>query len=165
MGRFLRAVVGCSGYRWADNSVGVGVCCVRRFLRTAGGPVAWPVLGTVGGCCGGVLRAVGSEGLLWSACSVGVRLVGWRIFCAQVWAYFRVRLGSLVCVVICGRVFGGCLGVVVLACSVRGFGFILFVMRWIVPLCLILTAFFPPSPERAETLRRNLYFSGTMLMR
>lgn len=68
-GRFLRAVVGCSGYGWADNSVGVGVCCVRRFLRTAGGPVAWPVLGTVGGCCGGVLRAVGPEGLLWSACS------------------------------------------------------------------------------------------------
>lgn len=27
----------------------------------------------------------------------------------------------------------------------------LFVMRWIIPLCLILTAFFPPSPERAET--------------
>ena len=63
------------------------------------------------------------------------------------------------------RVFGGCLGVVVLAYSVRGFGFILFVMRWIVPLCLILTAFFPPSPERAETLRRNLLFEGTMLMR
>lgn len=101
MGRFLRAVVGCSGYGWADNSVGVGVCCVRRFLRTAGGPVAWSVLGTVGGCCLGVLRAVGPEGLLWAG-SVGVRLVGWRIFCAQVGAYFRVRLGSLVCVVICG---------------------------------------------------------------
>lgn len=40
----------------------------------------------------------------------------------------------------------------------------LFVLRWIVPLCLILTAFFPPSPERAETLRRNLLFEGTMLM-
>ena len=77
---------------------------------------------------------------------------------------FYVRLGPLVCVVICGRVSGGCLGVVVLAYSVRGFGFILFVMRWIVPLCLILTAFFPPSPERAETLRRNLLFEGTMLM-
>ena len=51
------------------------------------------------------------------------------------------------------------------AYSVRGFGFILFVMRWIIPLCLILTAFFPPSPERAETLRRNLLFEGTMLMR
>lgn len=58
------------------------------------------------------------------------------------------------------RVFG----VVVLAYSVRGFGFILFVMRWIIPLCLILTAFFPPSPERAETLRGNLLFEGTMLM-
>lgn len=111
MGRFLRAVVGCSGYGWADNSVGVGVCCVRRFLRTAGGPVAWPVLGTVGVCCGGVLRAVGPEGLLWAG-SVGVRLVGWRIFCAQVGAYFRARLGSLVCVFIFGRVFGGCLGAV-----------------------------------------------------
>lgn len=126
MGRFLRAVVGCSGYGWADNSVGVGVCCVRRFLRTAGGPVAWPVLGTVGGCCGGVLRAVGPEGLLWSAGSVGVRLVGWRIFCAQVGA-------------------GG------VACSVFRLRVFLFVMRWIVPLCLILTEFFPPSPERAET--------------
>ena len=51
------------------------------------------------------------------------------------------------------------------AYSVRGFGFILFVMRWIIPLCLILTAFFPPSTERAETLRRNLLFEGTMLMR
>lgn len=29
------------------------------------------------------------------------------------------------------------------AYSVRGFGFILFVMRWIIPLCLILTAFSP----------------------
>lgn len=96
---------------------------------------------------------------------MGVRLVGWCIFGAQVGAYFRARLGSLVCVFIFGRVSGGCLGVVVLACSVRGFGFILFVMRWIVPLCLILTAFFPPSPERAETLRRNLLFEGTMLMR
>lgn len=48
---------------------------------------------------------------------------------------------------------------------VIGFRFILFVMRRIVPLCLILTAFFPLSPERAETLRGNLYFSGTMLMR
>lgn len=72
VGRFLRAVVGCSRYGWADNSVGVVVCCVRRFLRTDGGPVAWPVLGTVGGCCGGVLRTVGPEGLLWSAGSVGV---------------------------------------------------------------------------------------------
>ena len=50
-----------------------------------------------------VLRAVGPEGLLWSACSVGVRLVGWRIFCAQVGAYFRVRLGSLVCVFVGAR--------------------------------------------------------------
>lgn len=33
----------CSGYGWADNSVGVGVCCVRRFLCTSGGPVAWHV--------------------------------------------------------------------------------------------------------------------------
>ena len=76
---------------------------------------------------------------------------------------FYVRLGSLVCLFIFGRVSGGCLGAVALACSVRGFGFILFVMRWIIPLCLILTAFFPPSPERAETLRRNLLFEGTML--
>lgn len=38
------------------------------------------------------------------------------------------------------------------ACSVRGFGFILFVMRWIVPLCLILTAFFPPFPGACRNL-------------
>lgn len=68
----LWAVPGTAG---PNNSVGVGVCCVRRFLCTAGGPVAWPVLGTVGGCCGGVLRAVGPEGLLWSAGSVGARFV------------------------------------------------------------------------------------------
>lgn len=136
--RVLRAVVGCSGYGWADNSVGVGVCCVRRFLRTVGGPVAWPVLGTVGGCCGGVLRAVGPEGLLWSACSVGVRLVGWRIFCAQVGAYFRARLGP----------GGG-------AFSVYGFGFILFIMRWIIPLCLILTAFFPPFHGACRNLAQK----------
>lgn len=99
----LWAVLGTAGpiIVWVSGSV------AWRFLRTAGGPVAWPVLGTVGGCCGGVLRAVGPEGLLWSACSVGVRLVGWRIFYAQVGAYFRARLGPLVCVVICGRVFGG----------------------------------------------------------
>ena len=59
---------------------------------------------------------------LWSAGSVGVRLVGWRIFCAQVGAYFQARLGSLVCVFIFGRVSGGCLGVVVLARSACGLG-------------------------------------------
>ena len=37
------------------------------------------------------------------------------------------------------------------AYSVRGFGFILFVMRWIIPLCLILIAFFPPFLARVET--------------
>ena len=68
-GRFLRAVVGGSGYGWAHG----GVCSVR-------GRAQWP-------------RGV-----------------------------FCVRLGSLVCVFIFGRVFGGCLGVVVLACSVRGLG-------------------------------------------
>ena len=126
------------------------VCCCGLFrLRLGAVAVRCSVCALV--LLWRVLRTVGPEGLLWSACSVGVRLVGWRIFCALVRAYFRARLGSLVCVVICGRVFGGCLGVVVLACSVRGFGFILFVMRWIVPPCLILTAFFPPSPERAET--------------
>ena len=42
----------------------------------------------------------------------------------------------------------------------------LFVMRWIIPLCLILTAFFPPFPECVpKPLRRNLLFEGTMLMR
>ena len=140
VGRFLRAVVGCSGYGWADNSVGVGVCCVRRFLRTVGGPVAWPVLGTVGGCCGA-----------FSVCCCGL---------------FRLRLGPLVCVVICGRVFGGCLGVVVLACSVF--------RLWVYPVCYEVDnsplfnfnrIFSPFLGARAETLRRNLLFEGTMLMR
>lgn len=35
---------------------------------------------------------------------------------------FYVRLGSLVCVFIFGRVFGGCLGVVALARSACGLG-------------------------------------------
>lgn len=50
-------------------------------------------------------------------------LVGWRIFCAQVGAYFRARLGSLVCAFIFGRVFGGCLGVVAWHVPCFGFGF------------------------------------------
>lgn len=62
--------VGCFGYGWADNGVGVGVCCMRCFLRTAGDPVAWPVLGRARACGGGVLCAVGPEGS-----------VGWRVFC------------------------------------------------------------------------------------
>lgn len=57
------------------------------------GPSGVACFGYSWGLLRGVLRAVGPEGLLWSACSVGVRLVGWRIFCAQVGAYFRVRLG------------------------------------------------------------------------
>lgn len=139
---------------------------MRRFLRTAGGPVAWPVLGTVGGCCGGVLRAVGPEGLLWSAGSVGVRLVlGGASFARRSGPISGCGWGRWCAWLSVERVFGGCLGVVVLACSVRGFGFILFVMRWKIPLCLILTAFFPPFPgASAETLRRNLLFEGTMLM-
>lgn len=38
------------------------------------------------------------------------------------------------------------------AYSVRGFGFILFVMRWRVPLCLILTEFFPLSRSACRNL-------------
>lgn len=73
---------------------------------------------------------------------------------------FYVRLGSLVCVFIFGRVSGGCLGAVVLAYSVRGFGFILFVMRWIIPLCLILIAFFPPFSARVETSAQKPLICG-----
>lgn len=104
--------MGCSGYGWADNSVGVG------------------------GCCGGVLRAVGPEGLLWSAGSVGVQLVLGG-------ASFARRSGPI----------SGCgWGLAARgAYSARGFGFILFVMRWIIPLCLILTEFFPPFSARVET--------------
>lgn len=72
---------------------------------------------------------------------------GWRIFCAQVGAYFRVRLGPG--------------GVVRVLCAASGF-----------PVCYEVDSsplfnfnrIFPPSPERAETLRRNLLFEGTMLM-
>ena len=84
--------------------------------------MAWPVLGTVGGCCGGVLRAVGPEGLLWSAGSVGARFVLGGASFARRSAYFRARLGPLVCVFIFGRVFGGCLGAVALARSACGLG-------------------------------------------
>lgn len=74
VGRFLRAVVGCSRYGWADNSVGVVVCCVRRFLRTAGGPVAWRILRTAAVCC--VERIPGTAG-------------AWRrgAFCVRLWVY------------------------------------------------------------------------------
>lgn len=80
-------------------------------------------------------------------------------------AYFRVQLGPLVCVFIFGRVSCGCLGAVAWRVFCARLWVFLFVMRWIIPLCLILPAFFPLFPERAETLRRNLLFEGTMLMR
>lgn len=70
-----------------------------------------------------VLRAVGPEGLLWSACSVGVRLVGWRIFCAQVgpisgysWGRWYACLSLGACPVGAWEQWRG-------AYSVRGFGF------------------------------------------
>ena len=82
-----------------------------------------------------VLRTVGPEGLLGGAGSVGVRACfGWRIFCAQVGACFRVRLGPG--------------GVVRILCAASGF-----------PVCYNVdssplfnfTLIFPPFPERVET--------------
>lgn len=132
-GRFLCAVVVCSVYGWGLWREVFSVCSLVLLWH--------------------VLRAVGPVG--WRGFCGCPACFGWHIFCAQVGAYFRVRLGSLVCVVIFGRVSGGCLGAVALACSVRGFGFILFVMRWIVPLCLILTAFFPPFPGACRNLAQK----------
>ena len=59
--------------------------------------------------------------------------VAWGVFCVLLWAVSGTagaawRRGAY---------------------SVRGFGFILFVMRWIIPLCLILIAFFPPFSRNA----------------
>lgn len=155
--------------------------------RIAAGPwVGW----AHGGVCSVCGRAQWPWRVLRTAGVAGVRVyfwarVRWVLGSSGVGAFcVRARLGSC-----CAGVFllrsGPCcvariLGAVgrppIYACglgiwrrgaySVRGFGFILFVMRWIVPLCLILTAFFPPFPgASAETLRRNLLFEGTMLMR
>lgn len=59
-----------------DNRVAAGpwVGWVHGGVCSVCGRAQWPwrVLHTAGGCCGGVLRAVGPEGQLWSACSVGV---------------------------------------------------------------------------------------------
>lgn len=80
---------------------------------------------------------------------------------------FYVRLGPLVCVVICGRVSGGCLGAV---------AWRVFCARlWVYPVCYEVDnsplfnfnrIFSPFLPERVpKPLRRNLLFEGTMLMR
>ena len=73
--------------------------------------------------------------LFLGACSVGVwEQWRWRVLRAgSVGLLLRRRILVEVRTLLCG------------AYSVRGFGFILFVMRWIIPLCLILTAFSPLS--------------------
>lgn len=68
---------------------GLGIWRRGRFLCTAPGPVAVSVFCV---CLGSL----------------------WGVFCVLLWAVPGTA-GPLVCVVICGRVFGGCLGVVVLA--------------------------------------------------
>lgn len=70
---------------------------------------------------------------------------------------FYVRLGPLVCVVIFGRVSGGCLGVVAWCVFCARFRVFLFVMRWIIPLCLILTAFFPLSRSAPKPCAETSY--------
>ena len=60
----------------------VGACCVRCFLRTAGGLVAWPVLGRAGACCVCV-------GAWWAIfCGVSGFCCVVRILCA-VWGWWR----------------------------------------------------------------------------
>lgn len=87
---------------------------------------------------------------------------------------FYVRLGSLVCVVICGRVFGGCLGVVVLACSVRGLGWglaawcVFYARLWVYPVyyevdnspLFNFNRIFPPFPGACRNLARKPLFFG-----
>ena len=124
-----------------DNRV-AGPWVGRGLFRLRLGAVAWDVLCVPCFCCGRVLRAgrglfrlrlgLWREVFCVSSVSAVARSAycrtwgpavervfcgrpacfGWRIFCAQAGAYFRARLGPLVCVVICGRVFGGCLGAV-----------------------------------------------------
>lgn len=121
-----------SGCGWAPPYLCVwsGHLAAGHFLCTAPGPVAvsvfcvWssPVARCVASPSCGVYFVYG-RGLLCGAYSGhGWGLAAWRVF--------RVRLGAPTA----GRVIG--------------FGFILFVMRWIVPLCLILTEFSPHFPER-----------------
>lgn len=83
-----------------------------------------------------VLRAVGPEGLLGGAGSVGVRLVlGGASFARRSGPISGHDWGLAAWCVFCARL--------------RVF---LFVMRWIIPLCLILTAFFPPSRSACRNL-------------
>lgn len=138
---------------WAHG----GVCSVC-------GRAQWPwrVLHTAEVCC--VERVPGT-----AAGAAGVRVyfwarVRWVLGSSGVGAFcVRARLGSC-----CAGVFllrsGPCCVARILgavgawrrgAYSVRGFGFILFVMRWIVPLCLILTAFFPPFPGACRNLAQK----------
>lgn len=154
--------------RWVLGSSGVGAFCVRARL---GSCCAGVFLLSSGPCCvARILGAVGRPPIY--ACGLGIWRRGvfcvclgslWGVFCVLLWAVPGTA-GPLVCVVICGRVFCGCLGVVASARSACGFGFILFVMRNS-PLFNFNRIFPPPFPERAETLRRNLLFEGTMLMR
>lgn len=149
---------GPEGLLWSAYSVGVrappylcvwlgrggfcgcpGVCCVGRFRYSWG---RWCVCLSVG------------------ACSVGAwEQWRWRVLRAgSVGLLLRRRILVEGRTLLCGA-YSGCGWTPLLLGVLSASG-----LRWIVPLCLILTAFFPPSPERAETLRRNLLFEGTMLM-
>lgn len=118
--------------RWVFGSSGVGAFCVRARL---GSCCAGVFLLRAGPCCvARILGAVGRPPIY--ACGLGIWRRGrflctapgpvavsvfcvclgslWGVFCVLLWAVPGTA-GPLVCVVICGRVFGGCLGVVVLA--------------------------------------------------
>ena len=87
------------------------------------------------------------QALLRGLFCVRPRSVVWCVFCAQMGSccsdVFLLRSGPC-----CVARIPGAVGVGGVACSVFRLRVFLFVMRWIVPLCLILTEFFPPFPER-----------------
>lgn len=161
--RVLRTagVAGVRGYlwarvRWVLGSSGVGAFCVRARL----GP-------------GGVVRILVEVRTLLCGAYSGC---GWAPPYLCVWSG-HLAAGRFLCTApgpVAVSVFCVCLGslwgvfCVLLwavpgmagawrrgAYSVRGFGFILFVMRWIIPLCLILIAFFPPFPGACRNLAQK----------
>ena len=156
-GRFLCTALGpvavsvfcvCLGSLW-------GVFCVRPGAQWRGlflvqlGAVAgvFCVLSGLRACCGARVRWV--SGACWVAhlLRAGRGLFPGTAGVAGVRVYFWARVRWVL----------GSSGVGVFCARLRVF---LFVMRWIVPLCLILTAFFPPFPGACRNLARKPLFFG-----
>lgn len=112
---------------------GLRACCGARVLWVSGRPPIYACGWGVGDFV--VVRGPVALGVFGTAGVAGVRVYFWA----------RIRW-----------VFGSS-GVGAFCVRLRVF---LFVMRWIVPLCLILTAFFPPSPERVETSAQKPLICG-----